>query len=533
MMTARRLSLLRTIAPTRAAWLALLTVCLGGLAGGERECSAASPELAAARGELERDYAEELEKLATWCDEQDLTEEAQSTRAWNRPRDPRTIYLVELPSRIGWSMPPEGAEPAVADWHTRFGELRRAHADKLFQLSRQALRQHASWLAVELILEAARQDPDHEPARRLLGYRKFRGAWRTAFERQQLAGGKVWHETFGWLPKGHVAHYEKGERFVDTRWVSAEEDAALHQDINDAWKLTTDHYTVTTNHSREAGVQLGVRLEKLYRAWHQVFMRYYASEAEIAKLLDGAAAKPIPQRRFNVTYFRDRQQYQQALEGHVPRDIVTSGIYLGDHRTAYFYANEDGKQDFSTLYHEATHQLFGESRPVARNLGRDGNFWIIEGIACYMESFRPADDEGSSDVPMTDASPKASLEAPREPTLGGRDAQRYLDARFRLLEDDFHVPLEELTAWDMGRLQREPRIAMVYSQAAGLTHFLMHYDDGRYRDSLIQYLGKIYGGQADNNTLAELTGVPNAELDQQYRDFLSEQDAKPQGQRQP
>ena len=37
----------------------------------------------------------------------------------------------------------------------------------------------------------------------------------------------------------------------------------------------------------------------------------------------------------------------------------------------------------------------------------------------------------------------------------------------------------------MDTLQNDPRIRTLYSQAAGLTHFLIYYDDGRYRDALV------------------------------------------------
>ena len=40
----------------------------------------------------------------------------------------------------------------------------------------------------------------------------------------------------------------------------------------------------------------------------------------------------------------------------------------------------------------------------------------------------------------------------------------------------------------MEKLQKDPKIATLYSQSAGLTHFLIHYDHGRYRDALVAYL---------------------------------------------
>ena len=93
-------------------------------------------------------------------------------------------------------------------------------------------------------------------------------------------------------------------------------------------------------------------------------------------------------------------------------------------------------------------------------------------------------------------------------------------AQYRLLHDDFYVPLQEFTALGIERLQKDPRIATLYSQAAGLTNFLVYYDGGRYRDALVAYLVAVYTGRDDPDTLAKLTGVSYSTLDKQYHEFM-------------
>jgi len=93
-------------------------------------------------------------------------------------------------------------------------------------------------------------------------------------------------------------------------------------------------------------------------------------------------------------------------------------------------------------------------------------------------------------------------------------------ARVRLLRDGFYVPLEELTAYGMEKVHQDPRIATLYSQAAGLANFLVYYDGGRYRDALVAYLSAVYDGRDTPDSLAELTGTTYAELDRQYRAFI-------------
>ena len=300
----------------------------------------------------------------------------------------------------------------------------------------------------------------------MFGYQKFRDQWRTLYEVKKLRAGFVWSEKFGWLPKAYLRRYEEGQRYSDGRWISAEEDARRHRDIRSGWDVETEHYTIRTNHSIEAAVALGVKLERLNRLWQQLFVRYYASQADVVALFDGRA-KPACRRRAgtSVVYFRDRDDYNRSLRAAMPNIGISVGVYLDEPRRAYFFAGKDG--DDRTLYHEATHQLFHESRPVAPDVGRKANFWIVEGIAMYMESLRQEDGYY---------------------VLGGFDDQRLHAAQYRLLHDHFYVPLDEFVDYGMERLQNDPRIATLYSQAAGLTHFLIYYDGGRYRDALVSYL---------------------------------------------
>ena len=102
--------------------------------------------------------------------------------------------------------------------------------------------------------------------------------------------------------------------------------------------------------------------------------------------------------------------------------------------------------------------------------------------------------------------------------VGGQQAVRFQDARYRLINDDFYVPLAELVAISMDKLKTDDRIARLYSQSSGLTYFLMFADEGRRRDALVDYLVAIYTGRDRTSTLAELTGEKYEALDQQYRD---------------
>ena len=109
----------------------------------------------------------------------------------------------------------------------------------------------------------------------------------------------------------------------------------------------------------------------------------------------------------------------------MPNIGISGGVYDPDEtRQAYFFAGKGA--DERTLYHEATHQLFALSRPISPEVVRKGNFWIVEGIAMFMESLRVEDGYC---------------------VLGGFDDERMHAARYRLLHDHFYVPLDELVGY--------------------------------------------------------------------------------------
>ncbi len=498
-MLARLRSPVRTIGrktPLRVGRLLAVAAGLCALLGMPRHVR--PDELYRAATELNAKHVAQIQQLAAWCNAQQLTEQAQKTRRCLGPRDPYKLYLPVLPEKVGRPDLNPDAPPEVVEWDRRLVRLRREQANALFDLARRAVRAHRVGLACELAMAAIRANPDHQALRRLLGFQQYHGQWRTAYEVRKMRDGQVWHGKFGWLPKSHVGRYEQGRRYYQGRWISAAEDAKLRRQIRSGWLVDTEHYTIRSNHSLEAAAQFGTKLERLQRLWRQIFVRYYATEAQVIAMFDGRARR-IPTPRYHVVYFRDREDYNRFLRTRMPNIGISIGVYYAPDLTAYFFAGKD-YQD-RTLYHEATHQLFHQSRRVPPDVGKNANFWIIEGIALYLESLREEDGYY---------------------LLGGFDDERMHAARYRLLKDNFYVPLEELTTYGMERIQKHPRIATLYSQAAGLTNFLVHYDGGRYRDALVEYLSVVYSGRDTPDTLARLTGASYHQLDKQYRQFMEE-----------
>jgi hypothetical protein len=459
-------------------------------------------DLEAARRAAYQQQAEACERLAAWCDSEGLVDQAAAARAWNIARDPMRTYAF-LPGDVLAPVPMPDDEKLAREWQDRFTEVRKQQGARLWKLASEAVSQNQASAAFELLGETLREDPDHAAARKAAGYAFIQKKWRTQFEALALREGRVWHGEFGWLPAKHVERYEQGERFTDGQWISRDEDTKRHAKLAQGWQIATEHFEISTNHSLEAGVALGEQLERLYTVWRQVFAGFITPQPQLARIFAGREKLRRSPRRHQVVYFRDKEEYRQALGPAVGAEIgITSGIYLGNERRAYFFVQEPSQGeafDDGTLNHEATHQLFNEIRPTASDVGRRGNFWAIEGVACYMESLE------------THAGYY---------TVGGADAVRLRDAQYRYFQSQFYVPLAELCTYGMLRLQQDREIAKLYSQSAGLAHFMMHAESGKYRDRLEQYLGVVYVGRDDPTTLAQVMGMSYDQIDQQYRTFL-------------
>jgi hypothetical protein len=446
---------------------------------------------------IKADYAADAKKLSAWCDERGLKEQAKISRSAFEGGDSYTILLPALRPEIGPPPLPAGASDDVEQWSVRWAGLRRDYALRLFELAQQAAKAKQPALAFHSTIDALRVDPDCEPARKVLGYQKYQGAWRTAYEIKRLSAGEVWHDKYGWIAKDQVARYEQGQRPSGKNWVAASKDAQSHRTIETGWTVQTEHYSVLTDSSLEGGAEIAAKLERLQGVWRQLFFSYYATES-YAMSLFGDRPQSLPDTgKFDVVYYRDRKEYNRALKELVPNIEITIGFYSERMQRACFFAGKDS--DDRNLYHEATHQLFHQSRYVAPNVGMRANFWIIEGVAMFMETLRREGDCLA---------------------LGGADDERMLAAQYRLLKDKFYVPLSDVVRFNMESLQQNKQIAKLYSQFAGLTNFLVFYDGGRYRDALVTYLAAVYAGRDNTETLSLLTGKSYEELDRQYREFM-------------
>lgn len=397
-------------------------------------------------------------------------------------------------------------------------------AEEIFQRAVEAAKNKMGYDAMQLVLAALEKNPHHEAIRRQLGFTRYENSWRTTWELNKLKAGFIDHPRFGWIRDNHRERYESGERFYtgktiggkkNNSWVSQTDDATLRNAIDNGWEIQTEHYDLRTNLGLEEGVKTARELEHFYRAWKLLLFRYLFLDDELTRLFEG---KNVTGRlaRHRVLLFREKSDYLDYLS-QIETDSVfltqSTGYYLPSKKTAFFFpvfadADErDAEHIRQSLFHEAGHQLFQESRFTTDKPGRKSNYWLLEGIAMFLETYRIEDEYYLFGDPNHERIQIARIYWER--TTGNEP-------------NGFFVPFKEIAALGQESfLADRTKAVRMYSQSAGMTYFLMVADNGRYRNAVQQLLRQIYIGSDHPDSLQRLTGKSFAELEKEYQAFLS------------
>ena len=483
---------------------------------------------------LDRQYATALQQLAGQIQD---PAGARMLAAW-LPSQPdcgdrlfvaSDIYSPLLNSMKAANVSGGGQPSVLSSWQNDWQALREKMAQQYYLLAIEACQQNQVGLALRLATRALRENPDHPKARRLLGYQRVGDLWGGGYAARMFASGRVWNPQYGWVRSNTIERWNAGQRPRGRQWISVEQDQRHHQTIEEGWHVRSDHYEIVTNQSRSAAVDLVKKMETVYQIWQQLFGEYFLSSQQLLQRATGQLGPGSQRKPFQVRYYRSRHEYNDHLRHLQPRIDRTLGIYFDSLRQTHFFYGPE--QDAGILTHEAVHQLFQETRGNARKrstsqLAIQANAWVIEGVACYFESLigHPLLGPRNTELPnigqsnLTDRSDGRSLT--EFFTIGTPDAGRLPAARHRRLVDSFYLPLREFSALNARELQQHAQIARLYSQAAGVATFLMYYQGGIYRQSLVQYLQAVYAGRDKSTTLAEATGQPFEKLDEQYTEFL-------------
>lgn len=460
--------------------------------------AAPKPEESLAR--LDEEFGERVAGIARRAEAAGAAEFAALVRGWAVPTlDDRQIVLA-IPPRLER---PEGIDAKTEPLWEEFVAARRERAASTFAHAQAAADRPCA--AVELLHRTLRDDPEHARARAAAGYVRHGERWVRPETARRLGRGEEFDPAFGWQPKGRLARLRAGERLDRGRWITRAADDARRPTVADGRRFTSDHWEILSAAPLADAATLAAGLEETAEAWRQVFGATPVRPAERERQL-GGRGRPAAREPFAAVLCADRPQYVAELGKVEPTIARTTAIYWRPTQTAWFCTGPDRADDapagipLSTVYHEATHQLCAEAHDTSTLAGERCGFWAIEAAACHMESLTRT---------------KFGW------TVGGPDAGRVPAARTLLVEEEFHVPLEELCRLGRVDFQADDRLPRIYDELGGLADFLMNGKRGRYREAFVAYLARVYAGTADPDTLARLCETSSADLDAEYRRHLS------------
>ena len=366
----------------------------------------------------------------------------------------RTVCLLPLPadSTIASSSPSYGFDPEVY-----LG------------------RKHAGWSAYMRLWAAHHQDPSNLEVRRFLG---IPTAEPFVFQARRGRTSPRW---LGWRPGSYA-------------------------------QVDTSHFSIFSSADEITTRQVAEDLEKCFWVWTQLFFPLWEGSAQVTSAFEGmkpddsisdylAATRPrlTTRRQFQVVLLKDAEQYQKTLQAEGPGIELSTGFYSDSLRTIFLYG-VDGEAA-ETRRHELTHQLFREATRSGLGQAAPGeqtDFWMVEGIAGYMESLVMGD---------------------RRATVGGWDAPRLQYARYRVLTGGDQITPAELMNDGQKEAQNRSDLSRWYSHSIAHIHSLMDGDDAKARHWLYDRLARLYRSRAGMTPLADSEEV-EARLLQSWGDGL-------------
>ncbi len=275
---------------------------------------------------------------------------------------------------------------------------RRARRDFVNELSRLANRcvdDGFPALGYEVVLWTLQYDPDNARLRKALRQKPWTDErsgetrWYAPFDHAHARSGEIDDPRYGWVTPDDLQRLRSGEVRFDAQWLPKGRVEKLRRHWSGRWKHETEHFVIHTNADREGAVRFGREIERFYSFLFRVLVDFYAFEdpAEAIRLVL-RRGKDLGRRKLRLHYHRSRESYLSEIETDpllraAGRALTTqsAGFYWGQNGRAYFYAGPRGP-DVTTVFHEVTHQILGETYPtVARPPA-----WLVEGIAVFMES---------------------------------------------------------------------------------------------------------------------------------------------------
>lgn len=360
---------------------------------------------------------------------------------------------------------------------------------------------------------------DDENARLRKALRQFRfddkrtkkTKWYSPYDYAKAKKGYIDHPKYGWVtPKG-LKQIEKGLAKFKGKWRPVDYVDTQRQKWANRWVHETEHFEIHTNAPLEDAVYFGREVEKLYSFFFRVWVDFYALDnPKLARQLVLQGGKDLGRRKLRIHYHRSRESYIWEAEndphlktvGNIELTKRSAGFYWGGNGRSYFYRVPTGP-NLRTIYHEVTHQIFGETYPN----GPRPPVWLVEGLAVFMEdpAVRGDYERGTERFLVGTERPVGVKEN------DVRDINRFVKQHFN--DEAFH-----------GGNRHDN-----YMTGGAVVHFFMLYRDGIHRKGFIRYARAAYRNTLEEtptpaSKLYDFLGVTEDDLQTQWEEFNEKPD---------
>jgi hypothetical protein len=248
-------------------------------------------------------------------------------------------------------------------------------------------------------------------------------------------------------------------------------------------RIETEHFVILADVDSGVAEEIAIDLERFHAVWTQIFFPLWKDRERwdqngLPQRRD--SSRDLTSAKMRVVIFRDQDQYASALASEGPAIGRSTGYYSGTARITFLrhqpikqLPTAEAEESRATLYHELTHQLLAEATDSKLKTmpGERSEFWLAEGIACYMESTVLRDGFA---------------------TVGGWESSRLQFARHRVLATGDTMPLSAIKNWGRRQFQQQSDLARNYALAAAHSHRLIDHQNGDGLNEVLIELARLY-----------------------------------------
>jgi hypothetical protein len=301
-------------------------------------------------------------------------------------------------------------------------------------------------------------DPNHEKARKELGYFKYKDEWIAEEDKEERIAKEKGLVRYGdkWIAKQEMASLREKER------------RSFNWDFES--KIQTKHYLIYASTTEETN-NIGKTVECLYDTFTKFFGKY-------SKL---PAKPPI----FRIKIFKDHDEFVQKTGGRASER--SAAFYDRKNKVCNIY---NDSRLYNNLLHEATHQLCCELLVTIFPK------WLHEGLACYFSIHKIRDNKIM---------------------LGEIEESAYPVSQFGQGLKDLNQLLSfQLTSqWESAK-----NVHPQYGAACSFCYFLFHYKNGCYKDAFSKYIMEYARSGKDNPKGFETLVGKIDDLQKEWQEYL-------------